>query len=172
MRINLVNNKEAWQMTRQEWHKNNKKYYGINWHKERESTEFSFVPNWEISEKAEIKAINDYIGTFKNIYNTIHKKLGQIEPLQYEKDRDWDFADSKWIMQVKSNIRAAYQNDIIWVEDAREAIILGRRLGYRETDILTYIIRTYIPDLFKIMIKGRRIPKKYFMLFPNLKAEY
>ena len=73
------------------------------------------------------------------------------------------------MMQVKSNIKEAYNDDIIWVEDVREAIIIGRRLGYREIDILTYIIITYTPDLYKIIIEGEKIPNEYFELYPNLK---
>ena len=69
------------------------------------------------------------------------------------------------MMQVKSSITEAYHDDALWVEDAREAIILGRRLGYHEIDILTYIIRNYMPNLYKIMVKGKEIPNKYYTLY-------
>ena len=128
-------------MTREEWN-NNKNYYGINWHNKRDPLESSFIPEWEMSEKAEKIAINKYFGSHKDIYNKIRKELGEIEPLEYMGDRDWDFANSDWELQVKSNITDAYTDDTIWIEDAREAIIIGRRLGYYEIAILTYIIIT------------------------------
>lgn len=164
-----MNQEEAWSMTREAWN-NNKKYYGINWYNEKpeDPTDYSFIPDWEMTEKAEMKAINDYFGTHKDIYKKIYNDLGEIEPLKYEDDRDWDFANSDWSMQVKCNIKDSYRNDVLWKEDAREAIILGRRLGYHENDILTYVIRNYIPDLYEIMLEGKKIPNKYIELYPNI----
>lgn len=164
----MEDEKEAWSMTREEWNKN-KKYYGINWYKKRDTPYSSYIPDWEMTEEAEIKAINDYIGTHKNVPQIIYNRLGKIEPFDYEDDRDWEFSNSEWIMQVKSNIKDIYKGGILWVEDAREAIIIGRRLGYREVDILTYIISRYIPKLYKIILKGKRIPNKYFKQYLNLR---
>lgn len=160
--------KDTWSMTRSEWNKSKKKCYRINWHRERETPYSSFNPDWEMTEKAEKVAINDYIGTHKNIYHIIHNKVGKIEPVEYEDDRDWEFANSNWILQVKSNIKDVYKGDILWLEDAREAIIVGRRLGFREIDILVYIIKNYIPELFKIISKRKKVPKRYFKEYNNL----
>lgn len=89
-------------------------------------------PFFRIGRQWEIIAIKDFLVLLpKNAY-----KKGIIGPKKYLSHRNKIFADSQWVIQTRSNI--------VRIEDAREAIILGRLLGYKEEDIALYLIQNYI----------------------------
>jgi hypothetical protein len=134
--------KKPWQMTRAEWLRAGRPTAGIRWSAER----ISQHPNLRRGERWELEAIRQFLKLLPK--DAWRRGCIEPEPKTYLPDRDQDFAKSHWVMQIKSSIRRVYRqrdgDKIYWVEDAREAIILGRMLGYSEEDIAFYLVRNYL----------------------------
>lgn len=89
--------------------------------------------------------------------------------VRLEQDRQEDFANSDWVIQSRTNLPELYRlQKWLTLEDAREAIIIGRKLGYLEDDILHYIVCNYIPEAFMAINSHQKIPEDQIILYPNL----
>lgn len=134
-----IKSKHPWQMTREEWNIAKRPTCNIKWSSKRipqKNLTFRIGKIWEI------KAIYEFIDILpKNILGYPIWEEGCIGPEIYLSDRDNIFANTEFTIQTQSSFS-------ISLEDAREAIILGRLLGYSEQDIAFYLIRNYIiPNL-------------------------
>lgn len=132
--------KACWQMDRDEWLAAGKPDHGMN----------SCKPTFSTDIKQERQAIVDFIGIFKNPLDAIKKSvIGVPRSGMDMKNRDTAFAKkSCWHI-----VSTALKHGEGFTEDAREAIIVGRLLGYADYHILGYIFRNYIlRDVFKVDI--------------------
>jgi hypothetical protein len=129
--------KKPWQMAYLEWVERDCPVENLRWApiKIKQSPFFRTGRQWEIN------AIKDF---FRLLPKNAWRK-GIIGPKEYLPHRNKTFANSEWIIQTHSTI--------VRIEDAREAIILGRLLGYKEEDIAFYLIQNYIPAI-RNEIKG------------------
>ena len=169
--------KLPWQMSREEWHKSGCPDLRFNWHQARP---YPPVGHGAVNRNAfdEVIGLNDFIGLFADPVAAARK--GRLAPGdsaedingnpvdwkslhpedRYLKDRQEDFAQSVCIQ--------TWSNFALGVEDAREAIIIGRKLGYQEQDILFYLLRNYLPNAFEAIRKGEQIPSAIIKIVPNL----
>lgn len=138
----------GWNVTREEFNQNRKKYIKLDLKR-------TLI--------AENRAINEFLGLFKNVRKSF--RHGKWAKPPYLKCRDKKFVKSKWRFRFQSIV----QSKEIGLEDARESIVIGRLLGYREEDILFYVIKNYIPKLYKILKKNKKMTKDITKEYPNLK---
>ena len=125
--------KQPWQMTRLEWLKAGRPTCNIKWSEERIAQKITF----RVGKKWEYQAICEFMSVVpKSVLGIPDWEAGRIGPNKYLPDRCESFAKRKWGIQTYSSITRT--------EDAREAIILGRLLGYKEQDIAYYLVRNYI----------------------------
>lgn len=131
--------KKPWEMTYTEWVDNGCPTENLKW----APIAIKQTPLFRIGREYEVKAIRDYLMLLPN--NAWKKGVIGPNPETYLPHRYRDFGDSKWVIQTRSCI--------VHIEDAREAIILGRLLGYRDEDIAYYIVRNYVVAIQKQLKK-------------------
>lgn len=180
--------KAPWEMTREEWVANGSPDYNINWNifwSSLEIEDFQKRP-WKKGVIEEIHAINSFMSLFKDPIGEFRKGYFVSPPYipgqNVARERQEDFAKI-----AKHQFTSALRE--LRIEDAREAIIVGRKMGYHDRDILFYIIRNYIFCVFvrdrmdliydhinkwhkdnsHDIIDGTPIPEHVKKLFPPLK---
>ncbi|MBF0297725.1 MAG: hypothetical protein HQK51_03345 [Oligoflexia bacterium] len=174
--------KAPWAMTRKEWDDAKQPDLNIDWSDNHPRTQPASI-NSDYNE--EVRAINTFIKLFKS--PLVEYNRGCIGPVtaangevrgteSVEKDRQEKFAKSTIKVQSYSMLRPGPYNCPLKVreklrltnpnlfressiEDAREAIILGRKLGYHEYDILRYVIDNYNPASAKTCDQDLFIPE-------------
>lgn len=164
----------AWRMTRAEWLEAGAPDYGLG-QMTPEST--NVRKPWRDTALAERRAVNDFIKLFPDPIDAFHRGQlvsGQCNPERMAPERDQAFADRMGgHLSFSSRIRlqgpdclavmkraeaAAFDPKAVrfylhsWREDARQAIVQGRKLGYADEDILHqvihgYVIGAYLPEL-------------------------
>ncbi len=162
--------KQPWQMTRQEWIDSGSPDLGIE---SALMQDPDWICPWEQTEAAEIQAINDFMSLFPNPVAAIRKGLlgpydGGHEVLS---DRQEQFAKLPWKHRNWSSLYGQKSGSL---EDVREAILVGRKLGYPDKDILFYLVRNYIvnrfiPEVDRNNFLGTAIPEDVKVKFPALR---
>lgn len=127
--------RQPWQMTIRGWLDAGRPMCGIRW----EAVRVAQRPTFRKGFKWERQAVLDYLSLFPDGWGE-----GYIEPdpQEYQCHRDKKFAGRRWVLQIPSSLKSAFPC-MIWYEDAREAILLGRILGYPEACIAFYVARNY-----------------------------
>src|SRR3989338_1526359 len=131
-----------WQMNREDWIKAQFPDMGIQWTLSPDQQKVE----WEDTKEAEYKAINDFLNLFDDPIAAFRK--GQSVCAEEfpgricwrTRDRVFAANASRTKFSFVTHTRGRVNN----IEDARLAIIWGRKFGYREEDILFYIIKNYI----------------------------
>ena len=167
--------KRPWLLSRKEWNDAGSPDLGINW--QNKSQEWMNpkvarqVAPWENTAKAEESAINGFLKSFPDWRKTFREGMMRDENGKLELDRQVDFKNFK--LQFRSNLSD------VGLEDAREAILVGRKLGYSEKDILFYIVRNYVIGRFNpsamfrgsgAEFRGMQIPPAAVDAYPALQG--
>ncbi len=129
--------KKPWQMNRQQWLKAGSPDLRIKWVFKRRA---SSPPPWEDTLEAEKQAIKDFLSLFKDPIESFKQGKIGISDKDTLPGRQKNFANSDWWHQHLSHFYSPERG----TEDVREAIIVGRKLGYPDVDILHYVIRNYL----------------------------
>lgn len=139
----------AWQMTRQEWLDAGMPDHGMN----------SCKPTFKTDLAEERRAINDFVGLFEKPSELIASSVIGVP----RGDMDTKNRDSAFAKKSCWHIMRTAMNDHGFTEDAREAIVVGRLLGYPDKHILGYIFRNYIlRDAFGVdIMECDRLYKQY-----------
>ncbi len=152
--------KQPWHMTRQQWEKAGKPV--IN------------PKHLENTLKAEQDAINDFFSQFPDAIGLARRGTVEPHPSSYAAQRDEDFAKkinagqgasmpSKTPLVPRLKAAGAPHNG----EDARMAIVNGRRLGYQDADILHYLLNNYVPGGDKVLAGGKP-SSQVLKMYPQL----
>jgi hypothetical protein len=169
--------KAPWEMSREEWLRCGSPDLNIQW-------VFGIrnqPKTLERNEKLERAAINSFISLFKNpalsvrmgVIGRFDKAFSHLPPEEVSKqditgyaiDREKDLANREWWVQSVSSVPGA---EAAGLEDAREAIIVGRKLGYFEHDILRYVVRNYVSKAYEAIKQNKPIPHGIIDLYPSL----
>jgi hypothetical protein len=130
----MINSKKPWQMTRQQWLEAGSPDLEIKWVFGKRSTT---PPPWEDTLGAEKQAIKDFLSLFEDVMKSLKEGGMTYRTLP---ERQENFGKSRWWHQHLSHLYKPVEG----MEDAREAIIVGRKLGFPDVDILYYVVRNYI----------------------------
>lgn len=134
--------KNPWNMTRDEW--------------EAAGHPVLKASDLENTLQAEQQGIRDFLANFDDPVAIARKGTVEPHPSTYAKSRDEELAKaigqepsfrSKTPLVPRLRRAGAPHNG----EDARMAIIYGRRLGYQDADIAHYLLNNYIPHGDKIL---------------------
>jgi hypothetical protein len=150
--------KHLWQMSRSEW----------------ETAGRPDSESYEDTPEAEKKAIRDFFAAFKD--PVALARQGQIEPAEssFAASRDTSWQEKAAKGSYPGHLRSKLpvvprlkKAGGLAPEDARDAIRIGRHLGYRDEDILHYLLWNYIPGGDKIL-EGQKLPKQVRIDWPEL----